>query len=79
MNEKQDYITKADGWVAGKWRAKGSPLSLTSTQAKYESVEPVIIGVDLAKGEDETVVAPLNYEKGRCIRVDARDWADRIP
>lgn len=34
----KDYVTKADGWTAGKWRAKGDPLVLTEAQAKYENV-----------------------------------------
>lgn len=38
MSKKQDYTVKADGWVAGKWRARGSTLSLTEAEAKYENV-----------------------------------------
>ncbi len=37
-NTKRDYITTADGWTAGQWRAKGSPVSLTERQAQYENV-----------------------------------------
>lgn len=37
-NTKQDYVTTADGWTAGQWRAKGSPVSLTERQAHYENV-----------------------------------------
>ena len=38
MSKKQDYTVKADGWVAGKWRARGSTVSLTEVEAKYENV-----------------------------------------
>lgn len=38
MRKKQDYTVKADGWVAGKWRARGSTVSLTEAEAKYENV-----------------------------------------
>ena len=38
MNVKQDYTVKADGWVTGKWCAKGSIVSLTPAEAKYENV-----------------------------------------
>ncbi len=38
MNEKKDYTVKTDGWVAGKWRSKGSTVSLTAIEAKYENV-----------------------------------------
>lgn len=38
MSKKQDYTVKADGWVAGKWRARGSTLPLTEAEAKYENV-----------------------------------------
>lgn len=38
MSKKQDYIVRADGWVAGKWQARGSTVSLTKEQAKYENV-----------------------------------------
>lgn len=38
MSKKQDYTVKADGWVAGKWRARGSTVSLTAAEAKYENV-----------------------------------------
>ncbi len=37
-NTKRDYVTTADGWTAGQWRAKGSPVSLTERQAQYENV-----------------------------------------
>ncbi len=35
---KRDYVTTADGWTAGQWRAKGDTVSLTERQAKYENV-----------------------------------------
>lgn len=38
MIKKQDYSVNADGWVAGKWRARGSIVSLTTAEAKYENV-----------------------------------------
>lgn len=38
MSIKQDYTAKADGWIAGKWRARGSTVSLTEAEAKYENV-----------------------------------------
>lgn len=38
MSKKQDYTVKADGWVAGKWHARGSTVSLTESEAKYENV-----------------------------------------
>ncbi len=38
MSEKQDYIVNADGWVAGKRCSKGSIVSLTADEAKYENV-----------------------------------------
>ncbi len=38
MSKKQNYIVKADGWVAGQWRAKGSTVELTEAAAKYENV-----------------------------------------
>ncbi|MCW8843606.1 MAG: hypothetical protein OQK00_09345 [Rhodobacteraceae bacterium] len=38
MSEKQEYTVKADGWVAGKWRPKGSTVPMTSAEAKYENV-----------------------------------------
>lgn len=38
MSAKQDYTVKADGWVAGKWCAGGSTVSLTEAEAKYENV-----------------------------------------
>lgn len=41
MSAKQDYTVKADGWVAGKWCAGGSTVSLTEAEAKYENVAPV--------------------------------------
>ena len=37
MSDKQDYTVLADGWVAGKWRARGTTVSLTSAEAKYEN------------------------------------------
>lgn len=64
MSKTVDYIVKADGWVAGKWRARGAVVKLTAAAAKYENVTlksamlvPEVIGVDLAKGESETVVS----------------------
>lgn len=54
MTTKHDYTVMADGWVAGKWCAGGSIVSLTEAQAKYENVHPVVIGIDLAKGDAET-------------------------
>jgi len=38
MSKKLDYVTLADGWVADKWRAKGSIVTMTEAQAKYENV-----------------------------------------
>lgn len=38
QQKKYKYTAIADGWVAGKWRAKGSPVELTEKQAKYENV-----------------------------------------
>lgn len=38
MEKPQDYIANADGWIAGKWRAKGTPLQMTAHAAKYEQV-----------------------------------------
>jgi len=39
MPEKpQEYVTRAAGWVAGKYRAEGSTVTLTAAQAKYENV-----------------------------------------
>lgn len=38
MTGKQEYVTRADGWIAGRWRAKGSAVSLTDAEAKYENV-----------------------------------------
>ena len=38
MSKKLEYVTLADGWVADKWRAKGSVVPLTEAQAKYENV-----------------------------------------
>ncbi len=38
MSAKQDYIVNADGWVAGKRCSKGSIVSLTADEAKYENV-----------------------------------------
>lgn len=35
---KNSYVANANGWTAGQWRAKGSPLELTEEQAKYENV-----------------------------------------
>lgn len=40
MMSKQEYIVKADGWVGGKYRSKGDPVSMTETEAKYENVAP---------------------------------------
>ncbi|MBF9049886.1 hypothetical protein GTA62_13065 [Roseobacter sp. HKCCD9010] len=65
MNEKKDYTVKADGWVAGKWRAKGSTVSLTAVEAKYENVTLVLIGIDLAGGADETVVTEISADKAK--------------
>lgn len=41
MQGIKQYRVKADGWVAGLWRATESILPLTEKQAKYENVEPV--------------------------------------
>ncbi|MAY75222.1 MAG: hypothetical protein CMJ31_10985 [Phycisphaerae bacterium] len=38
MSKKLEYVTLADGWVADKWRATGSVVLLSETQAKYENV-----------------------------------------
>ena len=39
MPEKpQEYVTRAAGWVAGKYRPEGSTVTLTAAQAKYENV-----------------------------------------
>ncbi|ATF00786.1 hypothetical protein PhaeoP75_01127 [Phaeobacter gallaeciensis] len=38
MSKKLDYVTLADGWVADKWRVKGSIVTMTEAQAKYENV-----------------------------------------
>ncbi len=65
---KLDYVTKADGWTAGQWRPKGTPLKLTEAQAKYENVSPLTIGVDLASGPDETVVAEVKPEPKKTSR-----------
>ena len=54
--EKKTYRVKAAGRVAGTYREEGAIIELTATQAKYENVSPIEIGIDLAKGEDETVV-----------------------
>lgn len=40
MSKEQSYTVKADGWVAGQWRAGGSTVFLTVAQAKYENVTP---------------------------------------
>lgn len=37
MSDKQDYTVLADGWIAGKWHAKGTTVSLTRAEAKYEN------------------------------------------
>ncbi|MEX0319450.1 MAG: hypothetical protein AB3N21_15935 [Ruegeria sp.] len=37
---------------------------MTAAEAKYETnIAPVIIGIDLASGEDETVIAPTPKPK----------------
>jgi len=38
MNNLQTYTVKTDGWVAGKYRKAGDPVSLTARQAQYENV-----------------------------------------
>lgn len=38
--KKDIYTVRADGWVAGKWRARGSAVSLSAAEAKYENVTP---------------------------------------
>ena len=53
MNKPQDYIAKADGWIAGKWCAKGTPLQMTAHAAKYEQVTLVS-----AEDDPEAVKSP---------------------
>lgn len=38
MSKTLEFITLADGWVADQWRAKGSVVTLSEAQAKYENV-----------------------------------------
>lgn len=57
MAKSSDYIVNADGWVAGKWRARGSVVSMTPNAAKYENVSINVIGIDLASGKSETVTS----------------------
>lgn len=38
MTRTREYVVEADGWVAGRWRARGSLLMLSDPQAKYENV-----------------------------------------
>lgn len=38
MDELKEYMTLADGWVGGKWRAKGTPVMMTARAAQYENV-----------------------------------------
>ncbi len=38
MNDVKTYIVNANGWVAGKYRKAGDPVSLTARQAQYENV-----------------------------------------
>ncbi|UWQ00853.1 hypothetical protein K3X44_10035 [Aliiroseovarius crassostreae] len=61
--EKKSYRVLASGWIADRWRKEGATVELTKTQAKYENVTPVVIGVDLAKGPDKTIVAPAPTAK----------------
>ena len=53
MSKTRDYKVKASGRIAGTWRAEGEIVSLTPAQAKYEHVEPIAIGIDTARKEDE--------------------------
>ena len=65
MSEKKQYSVNADGWVAGKWQKKGDLVSMTPDQAKYENVTPIVIGIDLATEEDETVTFEVPNDKGK--------------
>lgn len=53
--QKKTYRVKSAGRVAGSYREEGAIVELTVAQAKYENV--IEIGIDLAKGDDETVVS----------------------
>lgn len=60
MSKELDYTVNADGWIAGKWRAQSSVVSLTPNAAKYENVSPaMIVGIDLASGKSETVTTEI--------------------
>ena len=64
MSEKMNYTVKADGWVAGTYCKEGTPIEMTEAEAKYETnLQPVVTGIDLANGTDETVVAPVTKPK----------------
>ena len=53
------YMVRASGRIAGTPRKEGDVVELTPAQAKYENVTEVVIGIDLAKGKDESVVTPV--------------------
>jgi len=57
----QDYVTKAAGWVAGKYRAEGTKVQLTAAQAKYENV---ILASETGPKED-SAPAKAATEAGR--------------
>ena len=57
------YMVLASGRIAGVPRKDGDVVELTPAQAKYENVTEVVIGIDLAKGKDESAVATVPVPK----------------
>lgn len=56
MDDVLDYVTLADGWVAGVWHKKGSDVRLTARQAQYENVAQKPAQVDLVGSLDDPTV-----------------------
>lgn len=62
----ENFRTLADGWVAGKFCPKGTKLSLTPAQAKYENVAPWDDGepaVELVGSLDDPTVKSSGLKK----------------
>lgn len=55
MSKTLEYITCAEGWIAGKYRPQGASLWLTPKAAKYENVT---LKAEAEKSVDPTIPEP---------------------
>ncbi len=62
MEKTQDYITKSDGWILGRWYAKESTVQMSARAAKYENVTLVNPDSDL-KEEAQSEADPQPTKK----------------